>query len=51
MIAIPELELPPTATMSWEGVNEMVAEVVAALTLFARVIASSIIGVGFTIAG
>ena len=49
MIAIPAL--PTSALMALEGVNEMVAVVVAALTLFARVIASPIIGVGFTIAG
>ena len=43
MIAIPELELPATATMSWEGVNEMVAVVDEALTPDARVMASPVI--------
>ena len=50
-MAIPELELPSTATMSWEGVNEMVAVVLTALTLLARVIASPKIGEGITIDG
>ena len=35
---------PPPVTMSWEGVNEMVAVVVTALALFSRTMASPIIG-------